>query len=349
MRTKPGLARGLEGSSSSSPGSVARFQGGILGSLTDISGIRVGHVTDENALTGCTVILCEQGAIGGVDVRGGATGTRDLGPLDPWHVAPHVHAILLSGGSAFGLDAAGGVMRHLEERGYGHRIGRAIVPIVPSAIIFDLSIGDPRVRPTVSMGYAACEQATAEPVAEGSVGAGTGATVGKARGIECAMKGGVGSSSQTFPGGAVVAALVVVNCWGDVVQDGKIIAGARDLQGGFANTSHLLRRGELTRALGELNTTLGVVATNARFSKVELTKIAQLAHQGLMQTIAPVHTMFDGDLVFALSLGSQAADLHGVGFAAADLLAQAVVRAVTQAQSRGGIPCYAEITGLAPE
>ena len=320
-----------------------------MGSLTDIPGIRVGHVTDEDALTGCTVILCEQGAVGGVDVRGGATGTRDLGPLDPAHIAPHVHAILLSGGSAFGLDAAGGVMRYLEERGYGFRVGRACVPIVPSAIIFDLSIGDLRVRPTVSMGYAACAQATAEAVPEGSVGAGTGATVGKAHGIEWAMKGGVGTASQTFADRVVVAALVVVNCWGDVIKDGEIVAGTRNPQGGFANTLHLLRRGELLQTIRELNTTLGVVATNARFNKVELNKIAQLAQQGLMQSIAPVHTMFDGDLVFALSLGTQAADLHRVGFAAADLLAQAVVRAVTQAKSCGGIPCYAEITGLAPE
>jgi L-aminopeptidase/D-esterase-like protein len=320
-----------------------------LGSLTDIPGLRVGHVTDEDALTGCTVILCEQGAVGGVDIRGGATGTRDLGPLEPSHIAPHVHAIMLSGGSAFGLDAAGGVMRYLEERGQGYRVGRACVPIVPSAILFDLSVGDPRVRPTVSMGYAACEQATAAPVVEGSVGAGTGATVGKARGIGCAMKGGVGTASQTFEDGVVVAALVVVNCWGDVVKDGKIIAGTRDPQGGFADATHLLRTGQLTRAIRELNTTLGVVATNARFNKVELNKIAQLAHQGLTRTITPVHTMFDGDLVFALSLGLQVVDLHRVGFAAADVLAQAVVRAVTQATSRGGIPCYTEIIGLAPE
>ncbi|MDQ3828536.1 MAG: P1 family peptidase [Candidatus Tectomicrobia bacterium] len=320
-----------------------------MGSLTEIPGIRVGHATDERALTGCTVILCEHGAVGGVDVRGGATGTRDLGPLDPSHIAPHVHAILLSGGSAFGLDAAGGVMRYLEERGHGFRVGRARVPIVPAAIIFDLSVGDPTVRPTVATGYAACEQATADPVVEGSVGAGTGATVGKARGIEYAMKGGVGSASLAFPDGVVVAALVVVNCWGDVIKGGQIIAGAREPDGGFADATRLLRTGELARAIRELNTTLGVVATNARFTKVELGKIAQLAHQGLTRTIAPVHTMFDGDLVFALSMGSQKSDLHRIGFAAADALAEAVVRAVTQAQSRGGVPCHAEITGLAPE
>jgi len=320
-----------------------------VGSLTEILGIRVGHATDERALTGCTVVLCEHGAVGGVDVRGGATGTRDLGPLDPSHIAPHVHAILLSGGSAFGLDAAGGVMRYLEERGHGFRVGRACVPIVPSAIIFDLSVGDPTVRPTVATGYAACEQATADPVVEGSVGAGTGATVGKARGIEYAMKGGVGTASIAFPDGVVVAALAIVNCWGDVIKDGRIIAGAREPDGGFADAARLLRTGELTRAVRDLNTTLGVVATNARFTKVELGKIAQLAQQGLTRTIAPVHTMFDGDLVFALSLGSQRADLHRMGFAAADALAEAVVRAVTQAQSRGGVPCHAEIAGLVAE
>lgn len=320
-----------------------------MGSLTDIPGIRVGHATDEQALTGCTVILCEQGAVGGVDIRGGATGTRDLGPLDPLHIAPHVHAILLSGGSAFGLDAAGGVMRYLEERGYGFPVGSHRVPIVPAAIILDLSIGDPRIRPTVAMGHAACEQANDEPVIEGSVGAGMGATIGKARGIEYAMKGGVGSASLTLADGVIVAALVVVNCWGDVIQNGKIIAGARDHQGGFADATHLLRTGQLTRTIRELNTTLGVVATNARFTKVELGKIAQLAHQGLTRTIAPVHTMYDGDLVFALSRGSLTADLHRIGFAAADVLAEAVVRAVTKAQSRGGVPGYAEVTGLVPE
>jgi L-aminopeptidase/D-esterase-like protein len=256
---------------------------------------------------------------------------------------------MLSGGSAFGLDAAGGAMRYLEERGYGFRVGGICVPIVPSAIIFDLAVGDPHIRPTVAMGYTACEQATADAVQEGSVGAGTGATVGKARGIEYAMKGGVGTVSMAFPDGVVVAALVVVNCWGDVVKDGEIIAGARGLHGEFADATHLLRTGQLPRAMRELNTTLGVIATNARFTKVELGKIAQLAHQGLTRTIAPVHTMFDGDLVFALSLGSQAADLHRLGFAAADVLAEAVVRAVTQAKSRGGIPCYAEVTGLVPE
>jgi L-aminopeptidase/D-esterase-like protein len=320
-----------------------------VGSLTDIAGIRVGHVTDARALTGCTVILCEQGAVGGVDIRGGATGTRDLGPLEPAHVAPHVHAILLGGGSAFGLDAAGGVMRYLEERGHGFRVGRACVPIVPAAIIYDLSVGDPSIRPTVAMGYAACEQATTSSVTEGSIGAGTGATVGKARGIKYAMKGGVGTASLPIADGVVVAALVVVNCWGDVINDGKIIAGTRDPRGGFGDAIHLLRTGQLTPAFPSLNTTLGVVATNARFTKVELSKIAQLAHQGLTRTIAPVHTMFDGDLVFALSLGSHTADLHRIGFAAADALAEAVVRAITQAQSRGGIPCYAEVTGLVPE
>jgi L-aminopeptidase/D-esterase-like protein len=320
-----------------------------VGSLTDIPGIRVGHVTEERALTGCTVVLCEQGAIGGVDLRGGATGTRELSPLDPWHIAPRVHGLLLSGGSAFGLDAAGGVMRYLEERGHGFRVGKACVPIVPAAIIFDLSVGDANLRPDMAMGYEACRRATSEPVAEGSVGVGTGATVGKARGVEYAMKGGVGTASITFPDGLIVAALVVVNCWGDVLRNGQIIAGARDPHGRFADAMHLLHSGQVSRQVGSLNTTLGIVATNAAFGKVDLTKVAQLAHQGLTRTIAPVYTMFDGDLMFALSMGTQTADLHRVGFTAADMVAEAVVRAVTQAQSRGGIPTYAEIIGLAPE
>lgn len=320
-----------------------------MGSLTDIPGIRVGHVTDEQALTGCTVILCEQGASGGVDVRGGATGTRDLGTLDPMHIAPHVHALLLGGGSAFGLDAAGGVMRFLEERGVGFRLGRTCVPIVPAAIIFDLAVGDPRVRPTAAMGYEASARATAEPVAEGSVGAGTGATVGKARGMQWAMKGGVGTASIAFPDGLIVAALAVVNCWGDVVRHGQIIAGVRDKQGGFADAAQLLQTGQTGRHMLSLNTTLGVVATNAHFRKVEMQRIAQLAYQGLVRSIVPVSSMFDGDLVFALSVGAQTADLHRVGYVAADLIAEAVARAVTQACTLGGIPSYREVMGLAPE
>jgi L-aminopeptidase/D-esterase-like protein len=320
-----------------------------MGSLTDIPGIRVGHAMDEQALTGCTVILCEEGAVGAVDVRGGATGTRDLGPLDPGHIAPHVHALLLGGGSAFGLDAAGGVMRYLEERGIGFPVGNSRVPIVPAAIIFDLGIGDPQVRPTVAMGYAACQQASASPVAEGSVGAGLGATVGKIRGLQYAMKGGVGSASMIFADGTVVAALVVVNCWGDVIQEGKIIAGARDQRGRFVDAAQMVRSGQSGRTLRELNTTLGVVATNARCTKVELSKMAQWAHHGLIRTIAPVHTMYDGDLVFALSLGSRTADLQRLGLAAADVLAEAVIRAVTTARSRGGVPGYAEVTGRVPE
>jgi L-aminopeptidase/D-esterase-like protein len=320
-----------------------------MGGLTDIPGIRVGHATDERALTGCTVVLCEQGAVGGVDVRGGATGTRDLGPLDPWHIAPQIHAILLSGGSAFGLDAAGGVMRYLEERGVGFRVGSACVPLVPAAIIFDLAVGDASVRPTAAMGYQACLSATAGTVPEGSVGVGTGATVGKARGIQGAMKGGVGTASVVYPDGLIVASLVVVNCWGDVLGKDGIIAGARDAEGRFVEATKLIGAGQVSHQVLSFNTTLGVVATNARYSKVELQKIAQLAHQGLVRSITPVGTMFDGDLLFALSSGARRADLHRVGFTAADLVAAAVIRAVTQACTRGGIPSYREVAGLASE
>ncbi len=318
-----------------------------MGGLTDIPGLKIGHITDERALTGCTVIMCERGAVGGFDIRGGATGTRDLGPLDPLHIAPKVHGLLLAGGSAFGLEAAGGVMRFLEGRGRGFRVGSVVVPIVPAAVIFDLSVGDPRVRPTAEMGYAACECASDDTDVEGSIGAGTGATVGKARGIQHAMKGGIGTASVTFPDGVVVAALAVVNCWGDIVEGGRIIAGARGDASGFVDATHLLRMGQVAHQVLSLNTTLGVVATNARFGKVELIKIAQLVHQGFTRTIAPVHTMFDGDIVFTLSAGSYAADLHKVGFAAADVMARAITRGVKYAQSRGGVPSYAEITRLA--
>lgn len=320
-----------------------------MGGLTDVPGICVGHTTDARALTGCTVILCEQGAVAAVEIRGGATGTRELGPLDPLHLAPHIHAILLSGGSAFGLDAAGGVMRYLEERGVGFRVGKACVPIVPAAIIFDLSVGDSSVRPTAVMGYQACMNATADLVPEGNVGVGTGSTVGKAQGIQWAMKGGVGTASAVFPDGLIVASLVVVNCWGDVLRQGRIIAGARDAAGRFIDTAQLLRLGQISRQVLSLNTTLGVVVTNARYSKLELQKIAQLAYQGLVRSIAPVSTMFDGDLVFAVSSGSQTADLHRVGLAATDLVTEAVLRAVMQASALGGIPSYREVAGLAPE
>jgi len=253
------------------------------GSITDVPGIRVGHYTDGKAATGCTVILCEAGATGGVEVRGAAPGTRETDLLRPLHLVEQVHAVLLSGGSAFGLDAAAGVMRYLEERGCGFDTQVARVPIVPAAILFDLALGDPTVRPDAEAGYRACLAATAGPVEEGSVGAGTGATVGKLLGLRCAMKGGLGTASLTIPGGIVVAAIVAVNALGDVLdwRTGEILAGARRTDGGFLDSVQAIKGGAAqgaTPAFG--NTTLGVVATNAALSKEEANKVAQLACDG---------------------------------------------------------------------
>jgi len=309
--------------------------------LTDVPGIRVGHVSDFQAITGCTAILCPRGAVGGVDIRGSASGTEETPVLDPGHVTGVVHGILLAGGSAFGLEAASGVRRYLEHQGVGFDTGVAKVPIVPAAIIYDLGIGKADVRPTAAMGEAAAAAATDDPVKEGCVGAGTGATVGKILGMRQAMKSGVGSFTVTLGGGVMVSALVVVNAFGDVRDPatGKILAGARTGAESteFADTEERMKRG----AAGGFplrNTTLVVVATNAHLSKVEATKLAQQAGLGMARTIYPVNTMFDGDLVFALSLGDRQADINVLGVAAAEAVAQSIMRAVKLSKSLGGVP-----------
>src|SRR5450432_1458608 len=271
--------------------------------LTDIPGIRVGHVSDFEAITGCTAILCEKGAMGGVDIRGFASGTQEVDTLSPSHVSDQVHGILLAGGSAFGLDAAGGVRRYLAGRGVGFAFGGQHVPIVPAAILFDLGIAKPNVHPNAAMGEAAA--ATSEAVREGSVGAGTGATVGKILGTKQSMKGGIGSFTVTLPGGVMVSSLVAVNALGDVRDPGtgKIIAGARKSPDSreFVNTVEHMKRGN-TVAGAPRNTTLGVVATNARLNKVQTNMLAHFASLGMARTIYPVNTTFDGDIVFALSM-----------------------------------------------
>jgi len=309
--------------------------------LTDVPGIRVGHVSDFQAITGCTAILCPRGAVGGVDIRGSASGTEETPVLDPGHVTGVVHGILLAGGSAFGLEAASGVRRYLEHQGVGFDTGVAKVPIVPAAIIYDLGIGKADVRPTAAMGEAAAAAATDDPVKEGCVGAGTGATVGKILGMRQAMKSGVGSFTVTLGGGVMVSALVVVNAFGDVRDPatGKILAGARTGAENteFADTEERMKRG----AAGGFplrNTTLVVVATNAHLSKVEATKLAQQAGLGMARTIYPVNTMFDGDLVVALSLGDRQADINVLGVAAAEAVAQSIMRAVKLSKSLGGVP-----------
>jgi L-aminopeptidase/D-esterase-like protein len=309
--------------------------------LTDIPGIRVGHISDFQALTGCTAILCEQGAVGGVDIRGSASGTEEINTLDPLHVDPVIHAIVLAGGSAFGLEAASGVRRYLAARGVGVTTPAGKVPIVPAAILYDLGIARPNVRPTVAMGEAAAMAASDAAVAEGCVGAGTGATMGKALGMKQAMKGGIGSFTVTLPNGVLVASLVAVNALGDVRDPatGKIVAGARKSADSreFADGNEIIKRG----APGPLvrgNTTLGVVATNARLTKVQATKLAQFASLGMARTIYPVNTTNDGDLVFALAMGDRQADINSLGVAAAEAVSQAILRAVRMAKTMGGVP-----------
>lgn len=304
--------------------------------ITDVEGIKVGHFTESRRPTGCTVILYENGAVAGVDVRGSAPGTRETDLLNPINTVDKVHAIVLSGGSAFGLDTAGGVMRYLEERDFGYQTAAGKVPIVPAAILYDLGIGDPKIRPDAEAGYQACLSAKTGPVEEGSVGAGTGATVGKLAG-GTRTKGGIGTSSIKLQNGVVVGAIVAVNCVGDVIdpKTGKTVAGAL-VPGGkeFLNIMEAYRLGsDLTRAPrpGE-STAIGVVATNAAFDKTQMTKIAQMAHDGIARAVNPAHTPFDGDTLFAMSTGTSAARVHHgiIGALAAEAVSEAILRAVTQ-------------------
>lgn len=319
--------------------------------ITDVPGIRVGHYTDLEAATGCTVVLCAPGTTGGVDVRGSAPGTRETDLLEPTNLVEHVDAILLSGGSAFGLDAATGVMRYLEEQGRGFDVGVAKVPIVPAAVLFDLTIGSAKVRPDAEAGYAACQAASAGAVAEGTVGAGTGATVGKLLGPKFATKSGLGTASLQCGKGLCVGALVAVNAFGDVVdpENGHILAGTRrPLVGGFLNTVETMK-GDLGQTiLGFANTTIGVVATNACLTEAQTAKVAQMAHDGLALAIRPVHTMVDGDTIFALATGKPGkkvkyGDPTVIGTAAVQVLAQAVLRAVRAATGLAGIPAASEL------
>jgi L-aminopeptidase/D-esterase-like protein len=317
--------------------------------LTRVPGLKVGHVTLAGRPTGCTVVLAEAGAVGGVDVRGAAPGTRETDLLSPLNTVDRVHAIVLAGGSAFGLDAAGGTVKWLEEHGIGFETPVARVPIVPSAILYDLGVGDPRVRPTADCGYRAAAEASAAAVVEGSVGAGAGATVGKLRGLGRAMKGGVGSAAVERQDGLIVAALVVVNSLGDVIDPdtGRVVAGVRAEDGRSLADARRLLRTEPAATPGSVeNTTLAVVATNARLTKSEAAKIAQMAHDGFARAIWPVHTPADGDTVFALATGSRGSgdDLLVVGALAADVTARAIVRAVQQATGVNGIPALRDLS-----
>jgi L-aminopeptidase/D-esterase-like protein len=305
------------------------------GTLTDVAGISVGHHTLAGRPTGCTVVLCPDGATAGVDVRGGAPGTRETDLLRPDNLVDKVHAVLLTGGSAYGLAAAGGVMQWLEERGHGLRVGSAIVPIVPAAVLFDLWLEASPLRPDAAAGYAACSAATREPAPQGSVGAGAGATVGKLFGIGRAMKGGIGSASVTV-GAVTVAALVAVNATGDVIDpaSGDVIAGTRGPDGQPRSAVAAMLAGELPqRAIAGMATTIGVIATDAVLTKAQANKLATMAHDGLARTIHPVHTLTDGDALFTLATGTSGrpGDMTVLGVMAAEVTAQAVLNAVRHA------------------
>lgn len=314
----------------------------MFDSLTDVQGISVGHFTDLDHGTGCTVILCPpEGAVAGVDVRGPAPATRETDLLRPGHLVERVNAILLTGGSAFGLDAAAGVMRYLEERNIGFDTPIAHVPIVPAAAIFDLALGSARVRPNAESAHRACLDAHSGKVEEGNVGAGTGATVGHLLGMELATKGGLGTASLALEG-VSVGVLVAVNAFGDVLSPdtGEIVAGTRNLQGGWLNSADaMLGKAEPPVSFGSRqNTTLAVVATSAALTKEQVNLVAAMAHDGLARAVSPAHTLYDGDVIFALSTGKEKGNVSVIGHAAAVLVARAIVKAVKAAQSLHGIP-----------
>ncbi|MGA9363387.1 MAG: P1 family peptidase [Bacteroidota bacterium] len=305
--------------------------------LTNVSGFRVGHYTDERALTGCTVVLCPPKTVGGCEVRGSSPGSRELALLSSDRTMQEVHAVLLTGGSAFGLAAADGVMRYLEEQGIGYETPWAKVPIVPAAVIFDLNIGDKNVRPGADEGYKACMSATSGKFPEGNAGAGTGATVGKWGGPEFRMKGGLGNASLT-DGDLVVGALAVANSVGDVLDEkGDVLAGARMPHGRFLVEENPLRKFALRRILPIANTTLVVVATNAKLSKVETNRVAQRAHNGVARSIVPAHTSYDGDVSFALASGIVDANFDLVAEMGAVATAGAIRMAVRAAKSVEGV------------
>jgi len=322
--------------------------------ITAVAGLKVGHHTLTERPTGCTVIVVDgEGAVGGVSQRGGAPGTRETDLLDPGNMVDKVNAVVLAGGSAFGLEAATGTVRWLEEHNMGWDVRIAKVPIVPAAILFDLPVGgNPKIRPTADCGYRAADVASTAPVSEGTIGAGAGATVGKSGGPNRSMKSGLGSYSITLPSGLTVGAIVAVNAVGDIIDpaSGKVVAGVRNRDGTFADARLMLRGGApvATPRAGE-NTTIAVVATNARLTKTQAGRLALMADDGLARAIAPSHTQGDGDTVFGLATGTWdgAVEMTTIGALAADVLAEAIVRAATQADSLGGL-VSARQTGSIP-
>jgi L-aminopeptidase/D-esterase-like protein len=318
-----------------------------LDAITALEGIRVGHWTHPQAATGCTVLLCEGGAVAAADIRGGAPGTRETDLLRPGNLVEQVHAVLLTGGSAFGLDAAAGIMRYLAERGIGFPTPGGPVPIVVGAVLYDLSVsGD--VRPDEAAGYAACQAAKAGPIEEGSLGAGAGATVAKALGLPGALKGGIGTACERLASGAAVGALIAVNCFGEVIdpETSRVVAAPHDNRGRLVSTLAVLQKRILPTAdLGPLtNSTIGVVATDARLTREQALRLAIMAHDGLARAVRPAHAPVDGDSIFTLATGSSTAmaDITALGALAARAVERATLRAVTQAKGLAGIPAISE-------
>lgn len=317
--------------------------------ITDVPGLRVGHFTSPRRPTGCTVILCDDGAVAGVDVRGAAPGTRETDLLDPVNLVDRVDAVVLAGGSAFGLDVVGGVVKYLEETGRGFETAGGRVPIVPAAVLYDLELGDGRIRPDAAAGYLACRAATNGPILTGNVGAGAGATVGKLFGAARAMKGGLGTASLRMADGLVIGAVIAVNAVGDVVdpRQGKILAGARTRDGRrLLGALRAIEEGEsLPILLGGNATTIGVIATNARLTKVEAKRVAMMAQAGLARVINPIHTQYDGDALFALATGrhSGTSNVTLIGALAAEVVARTVLQAITAARGLPGLPAAGEI------
>ncbi len=315
-------------------------------SITDVPGIEVGHAQNRDSATGCTVIICREGAVTGVDVRGGGPGTRELESLDPVNLVTKAHGVYLGGGSAYGLDGAAGVMQFLEEEGIGFDVGVGIVPIVPGAVLFDFFVGDPKIRPDKAMGYLACQNAGKENTDQGNIGAGTGASVGKIKGPEYFMKGGIGTASRQV-GELIVGAIVAVNAFGDVIDPftGRIIAGTLDDEKkDLADTMSILSSSEVSESNAfSGNTTIGCIAVNADFTKSETRKIAMMAHDGFARAINPIHTMYDGDTIFCMATGGVKSDPTIAGAIAAEVMAEAIVNAAKNAESAYGVPGYREI------
>ena len=321
-------------------------------SITDIKGLLVGQSENRKAITGCTVVICKKGAIGGVSQRGGAPGTRETDLLRPMRLVQKVHGILLAGGSAYGLDAAGGVMQYLEEKGIGFKSGPTVVPIVPSAILFDLAVGDFSVRPDKPMGYKACINASSAPPKQGNYGAGTGATVGKILGYKQSMKSGIGTASMQIANGAIIGALVAVNAFGDIVKDNKIIAGVRTVKKGpikigkegfFANTLEIMQSFTGRKILSyaaKQNTIIGVIATNAILSKEEVNYFADMASNGIALSVQPAFTMFDGDTIFGLATGQVKSDINILSAFAPKVFSSAIINAVMSADPIDSLPSY---------